>query len=664
MRRVYQGFGVIAICLGLGVTWSGQGFAQQNYGPVTVGQGVYAVASLHRKPQDGLNLKQWALAIFAANRDQFGNGLDQLESGSLLTIPSPEQARKLWRIGKKMSLNQAPRDAAAQVASIMQLDDGYRPVSELRLMSDEVASPLQDAAPLTTATPAPAVQAPVRDSAQALISRYSGKPVAPDHQQPAAQVAETWIHAGTPPAIVAPSVPGTSVLDPKPGRESTAAATPAVQPTATRGLQTLKALERTAPGAPFKQLPLYAEALAASASGDSASVLGQLRALEADYAGDSEFDYLYGVLLLDAGNPQEALYPLLRASNESPESLGIRIDLGRAYFDMGENESARLVFTTLAEQAPPPTAAVVIASYLEAIQDRAVRYERRTGGRLALNTGYDSNANSATALDNFAGFELDERARSTESRYSGLVGELNYSSPLTARWSWILAGTGRVRQFGDADYLDTIQFGLSSSQNYRQGNWGLSLQFNGGQTLIDGRYNSHFLAVGSTLNVQHSPMLSSRYGLRLQQVRYDATVAVRDIDQLLLSMAWAYRHNLGYGSEFSWNLLYGHDAPTQDDSPYGRNLFGLGISELVQITPSLQLAFNSNVLKAIYDGQFVDSDRDDLQIFNELSLSVLSQRWKHWGWRLAVAHVDNGSSIELYDYDRLDVSIGLMRVFR
>lgn len=616
------------------------------YGPVEAGKGIYQIASEFRDRRDKFSLHQWAWAIFAANPQAFGDSVQSLKRGSVLLIPSRAQAEQLWMVGKQRELGVIdPNQATARAGEILGNDATSH---------------------LLSAAAAPAKQAPERDPAIPQDASAAATGIAKNGSVPNPIVPPNlWLgltSAGAATAAANTASSSNADANSTPITEVPDRVKP--RPLAAGADATLAAQTDRAPAGAFAKHPLFNRARASGGKGAAEELLRELDALEEEYAGDVDFDYLYGVLLLDNGRPQEALYALQRASQQRPKSLGMRMDLGRAYFEMGENESARRIFSDLAEKQPPARTAQVIQSYLRAIETRAARYERRNQGRLRLSAGHDSNANSATALDSFAGFQLDERSRSIESPYVALFGEAMHARPLTPRWSMAVGGSARSRYFTDADQLNTIQLGLNSNASYRQGNWTASAQLNGGHTRIDGQSNSHFVSLGGLWQFQYSPQNRAQLGLKAQMVRYADAIAVRDVDQLLASAGWWRRTNWLYGSELGISLIYGHDAAKQAASPYDRDLLGLGLSAVVQLRPGLQFNVGSNYLDAGYDGTFLGQTRDDQQIFSQAGLQLSSNRWRHWLAGITLTHVDNRSTVGLYDYDRIDVSLSLTRLFQ
>lgn len=581
--------------------------AQQQYGPTQIGEGVYSIARQFRDPQTDLNLRQWALAIYAGNRAAFSGGLNTLRAGTMLTIPSSAKVRETWAQG--LSLEQGSRES--------------------------------------TPTSAP-TSAPLTDAQMAAIDVNQAVPPPTGLDGLTSSMPDSVAAASAP-------VPGASPAAQAPPRKQDV--TPASADTgSTRELPAFA--DAPSPAVePFANHPVYAQALSVSNAKERTQALEQLLALEAEYAGDPDFDYALGVLLLDSGRPQDALFPLLRATQIRPQGLGIRLDLGRAYFETGENESARQVFEHLGKQNPPPRAAQVIDSYLQAIQRRAARYQPRWQALVDLLVGHDSNANSATDLQTFAGFVLDEQARSSDSPYAELAANLQHALPVSPRWRWVNMAQVSNRSYTDADEFNTMQWRLGTGLSYRQGDWELSGNLSGGQTYLDGEQNNDVAALNGAWRLNLSPLLSTRLQFKLGTIRYQDALSVRDVDQWLVSAGFSRRVTLAYGSEFGLDLIGGRDDAVESNSPNSRDVLGAGAFVSSQITPHWRVQLKSNLLQADYDGSFFGIERSDVQWFTVAGLRFTDNRWKNWAFGLDASYVDNQSDVDIYEYDRLDIAL-------
>src|SRR3954468_14581277 len=84
-------------------------------------------------------------------------------------------------------------------------------------------------------------------------------------------------------------------------------------------------------------------------------------------AGDPEFDYLLGISALDSGDLERAVFALERVLAVQPNNHVARAEIARAYFAMGEKDTARKEFETVRQQTIPAEAKATIEKYLSAI---------------------------------------------------------------------------------------------------------------------------------------------------------------------------------------------------------------------------------------------------------------------------------------------------------
>ena len=80
------------------------------------------------------------------------------------------------------------------------------------------------------------------------------------------------------------------------------------------------------------------------------------RTLSADYAGNPDFDYLYGRAALDSGHPNEAIFALQRVIINRPSDDRARLLLAQAYLRNGERVLARRELDIVLEHSPPAIA--------------------------------------------------------------------------------------------------------------------------------------------------------------------------------------------------------------------------------------------------------------------------------------------------------------------
>ncbi|MFM9968322.1 MAG: tetratricopeptide repeat protein, partial [Burkholderiales bacterium] len=114
-------------------------------------------------------------------------------------------------------------------------------------------------------------------------------------------------------------------------------------------------------------------------------------------AGREEYDYLLGVAALESGKADLATLIFERVLAVNPDHAAARLDMGRAYFALGDMDRARTEFESARRFGPPPAAQTTIDQYMAAIEKRASGQAFRISGYADATLGHDSNVNSSTA---------------------------------------------------------------------------------------------------------------------------------------------------------------------------------------------------------------------------------------------------------------------------
>ena len=132
-------------------------------------------------------------------------------------------------------------------------------------------------------------------------------------------------------------------------------------------------------------------------AGAPAAAFEDLLAEEPLRGGDPEFDYMLGVLALQAGRPDVALTALERVVLHRPEHAGAWVDLAIAHQRLGDAESARAILMFVQKTFdPPPALQVQLDTAL-----RDLRHATRGSGwqlEIGAQAGYVQNANSGLSL--------------------------------------------------------------------------------------------------------------------------------------------------------------------------------------------------------------------------------------------------------------------------
>ena len=183
---------------------------------------------------------------------------------------------------------------------------------------------------------------------------------------------------------------------------------------------------------------------------------------ESARAGDPVYDYLLGIAANDVHDYERAVFALERVLAVQPDNALARAEIAKAYFAMGERETARKEFESVRKQPIPQRAKDTIDRYLSAISASEVT---QVSGFVELGLGYDSNVNSATSANQIAlpalgGIvaTLNPGATQRSDKFAALSTGMNITHRVAKEWSLVGGGAVAAKKNEHADLFDTLSF--------------------------------------------------------------------------------------------------------------------------------------------------------------------------------------------------------------
>jgi tetratricopeptide (TPR) repeat protein len=396
----------------------------------------------------------------------------------------------------------------------------------------------------------------------------------------------------------------------------------------------------------------------------------------AEWEGDPEFDYVYGLAALESGNTNESVFALERVAATSPDA-GLRslarLDLARAYFVTNNLDASENLFNTVLASNPPPNVQQNIEIFLQLIESRRNARQPTVNWTLSTSVGSDSNANSATSnglIDTplIGQIELDPAGQETADNFSNTMLSMAYEYPFNRNQSMNFA-----LNLARLDNIDTDQFDIDNVRGELSYNWGNEVNrfrhgISVGKVNLDqSGFQDSFALNSSWQRAGANGWYQSLSG-SYTQIRYDtsnggALNALRDVDQALIT---------GGVTKIAGPLTHTVSLYTADESPVaatggdhnGRSFTGLAYSLLyrmnAQHTPFLRTSF-----------QTVEHDSQHPVFFNTIRSGETTSATVGWFWQVArnfvvtgeAAFTDNSSNIPLFDFKRFRYQAGLRYQF-
>ncbi len=401
-------------------------------------------------------------------------------------------------------------------------------------------------------------------------------------------------------------------------------------------------------------------------AGDAAQAVDLLSPLEATYAGDGQFDYLLGLALLESGSPDEAIVPLQRVVTADPMFAGARMELARSCYFSGRYPQAREQFDILLGQSPPEVARRAIAEYQAAMDDRESTRQWSREAMLRPVIGYDSNANAATAANDFLDFTLDQQSQETGSTFAELNGAFAASRNIRPGLRAGIRSDLQARHYPDASFVDFIGGNLRVGLGWLSEGQSRSIGLRAYRLHVDNEFNNHGLSMEGTWDQAIGDRSRLGFFARAGVLRYEDELDTKDVDQVLAGVSASRRIGASRDKLITLSALIGGDDATHSDSRYGRLLYGARLSGRWRIHQRILARASLGYQRSDYDKPFFeleyDSDRVDDTLDAEAGLNwTLGEDWQ---LDSGLRYSDNDSNVDLYRYDRWVSFVGLSRRWR
>lgn len=407
--------------------------------------------------------------------------------------------------------------------------------------------------------------------------------------------------------------------------------------------------------------------------GKPADAYTLLEPLEFERAGEVRFDYLLGIAALDSGKPDKATLVFERVLAVDPDFAGARLDMARAYYQLGDTPRAKTEFETVLKLNPPEAARATIQNYLDAIAAQEAAKQTSFTAYIEGTLGNDSNVNASTGQSqisvpffNNAVFTLNPTNVKTADDYLGVAagGEVNRSI------------NSSLAVYAGADLRDRSNFSKTAFSSLSvDGRAGVVFGSEAdvfrvgvlaGQYTLASSRNRDSLGLNGEWRHTFSPTNQSNVFGQYAQYRFvDVAMKVNDFDQQVIGAGWL--HVLADGKSALFGSLY---YGTENDVAAGGRVDGA--KRFSGLRVGGQSAFNEKTeLFASLGGQVGDYSVVNTAFLRQRSDRLydltLGANWhwdKLWTVRPQLAYSRNESNIVIYGYDRTDVSLTLRRDFK
>lgn len=405
-----------------------------------------------------------------------------------------------------------------------------------------------------------------------------------------------------------------------------------------------------------------------------------LEPLEFEHAGAERFDYLIGIAALDSGKPDKATLALERVLMVNPASLAARLEMGRAYFQLGDMPRAKTEFELVQKLSPSEEGRNISQKYLDEIALHESGKQTYSSAYIEATAGHDSNVNNSTSqalvfVDAIASnTTLDPVNIKTADQYAGVSagGKITHKPNTSLE---LFAGADmRKRNYSVQKSFDALGLDAHAGMAFSMKAERLQLSVLGGQYYLGGAHYSD--SRGIKVDWRHVFSPANQLNIMSQQIEYKfAEVAMQpnDYTQQVNGIGWLHvladgktslSGNAYWGSEQDTSTLLTPATPNGGRTDGAKTLNGFRLGAQTAITDKTSLFASAGMQNGNFsrlNPLFLRQRNDRLQ---DAAVGTLWRRDKLWAMRAQLGYAKNDSNIAIYEYDRLEISVTVRRDFR
>ena len=387
-----------------------------------------------------------------------------------------------------------------------------------------------------------------------------------------------------------------------------------------------------------------------------------------DYAGEPTFDFLIGIAAVKVGKYQEAVFVLERTVIVRPKWQLARFNLAKSYFYIDNLLAAKNELNKLQPLVKDQKLKETVSVFLNTIEQTLLNKQKKLTQLVGISIGHDSNINSGAILDEFQSplsnqpIQLSQESQETSDEALYLNYQLRYQTPINQKQLFI---TEMALFHTDYKESKNNQFQSSIAQ--------ISAKYQDEWSWATFQIGAYFRPL-----LLDSAMYRNQYGLESsfifpfsKSINFSLQIGLGNSVYASLDELDSRDLFFGLGAQYSqgefWHQIQANvskiDATSQNSDYNAYDLYLLQYQTSYFVSQYHQL----NFLVQYQDYNYEDMHPFWLEIRDE-SLYRGSISWRYylennWTWQLSFKHAQKESNLPIYEYDRNEFSLGLMKQF-
>jgi tetratricopeptide (TPR) repeat protein len=415
-------------------------------------------------------------------------------------------------------------------------------------------------------------------------------------------------------------------------------------------------------------------------SGNAAEAYALLEPLEFEHSGEERFDYLIGIAALDSGKPDKATLAFERILMLNPLSAPARMEMGRAYYQLGDIPRAKTEFETVSRLNTSAPVQSIVQKYLDDIALHESGKSTQLSAYIEGMVGSDSNVNNSVNQPKIfvdammLNVNLEPTSVKTGDQYHGLAAGGKVTHKINTKFGLYAGIDVRQRRYLKQNNFDALGFDAQAGMTFSVNAEHLQLSVLSGQYNLGGaRYSD---AIGAKGEWRHAFSPSNQLNVFAQQTKYrfaDTVMQANDYVQQVSGAGWTHALADGkstisasfyFGAEQDISTLITTSTPNGGRIDGASNFNGIRINGQTAITDKTTAFLGIGEQRGTYNKTNPLFLRQRTDRLNDLTIGADWRPDKLWTIRTQLVYSRNDSNIEIYAYDKTDVSLAVRRNFR
>lgn len=400
----------------------------------------------------------------------------------------------------------------------------------------------------------------------------------------------------------------------------------------------------------------FVEYLVQQGKADEAASM--LEAVDAAEPGNEQVRFLIGLVAMHQGNPRKAIEVFRSILVDHPKALRVRLELARAFFMVKDYQNADRQFRAVRAENLPPAVQGNIDGFLAQI-----RQSKDWSFGLSVALAPDTNINGASTsreVDIYGlPFQLSEDARQKSGIGAAIDANVEFAPRIAPNGRMRLGAALQRREY-DGTQFDDMTVALQAGPRFVFSKWDVSVLGTGFRRWYGG--DTYASSLGGRIEATHyagpRTVFNGTIGaLRIEDERDDAR------------SRWVYTAYLGGMRQLSQTsavtFRLGANRQEAEADAYSNWTGVISAGYFQELPEGFSVYLEPSFSLADYDAPLAAFGKARRDKVGSVTVAALNRRIVFWRFtpRIAYSYTKADSNIDIYDYDRHRIEIGVTTQF-